>query len=337
MQQQAYYATHGGLTGEYFNPDNLRHDTILVRYDGADRGTTGDLRSVAIVGKNGASVPLASIASIDRTEGPTLIEHDGLRRSVSVLGYYRKGSRGEMALDMDVVMNALAQVSFPRGYGMTVRGDMTEMDQAFARLIGSMELAAVFIFLLLMAQFRSIWIPAVMLLAIPLEFLGVFGALLLAHQSFSAVSILGIVVANGMAVSNAILLLDLVIRKRADGLSKRAAMLSAGPVRLRPILMTTIVSLIVLVPCRVLSQDGDRRVLAARHGNHRRLDPLDGTDAVRGSRLVRRTRRCGHCAPPAFWSASVVRPAAGLRNRAVIGAGVACVSQSRQRSHLRSL
>jgi hydrophobic/amphiphilic exporter-1 (mainly G- bacteria), HAE1 family len=88
------------------------------------------------VGKNGASVPLASIASIDRTEGPTLIEHDGLRRSVSVLGYYRKGSRGEMALDMDVVMNALAQVSFPRGYGMTVRGDMTEMDQAFARLIG---------------------------------------------------------------------------------------------------------------------------------------------------------------------------------------------------------
>jgi HAE1 family hydrophobic/amphiphilic exporter-1 len=208
------------------------------------------------VGKNGASVPLASIASIDRTEGPTLIEHDGLRRSVSVLGYYRKGSRGEMALDMDVVMNALAQVSFPRGYGMTVRGDMTEMDQAFARLIGSMELAAVFIFLLLMAQFRSIWIPAVMLLAIPLEFLGVFGALLLAHQSFSAVSILGIVVANGMAVSNAILLLDLVIRKRADGLSKRAAMLSAGPVRLRPILMTTIVSLIVLVPVAFFPKTG---------------------------------------------------------------------------------
>jgi HAE1 family hydrophobic/amphiphilic exporter-1 len=256
VQQQAYYATHGGLTGEYFNPDNLRHDTIFVRYAGADRATTGDLRSVAIVGKNGATVPLASIASIERTEGPTLIEHDSLRRSVSVLGYYRKGSRGEMALDMDVVMNALAQVPFPRGYGMTVRGDMTEMDAAFARLIGSMELAAVFIFLLLMAQFRSIWIPAVMLLAIPLEFLGVFGGLLLAHQSFSAVSILGIVVANGMAVSNAILLLDLVIRKRAGGLAKRAAILSAGPVRLRPILMTTIVSLIVLVPVAFFPKTG---------------------------------------------------------------------------------
>ncbi len=95
-----------------------------------------------------------------------------------------------------------------------------------------------------------------MLLAIPLELLGISAALLLAHQSLSTVSILGIVVANGMAVSNAILLIDLVVHKRAEGLTTRAAILAAGPVRLRPILMTTIVSLIVLVPVAFFPKTG---------------------------------------------------------------------------------
>ena len=256
VQQQAYYATHGGLTNEYFNPQGLRHDTILVRYDRAARGDTADLSAVQIVGKNGITVPLSAIARLGRDVGPTLIEHDGLRPSVSVLGYYRKGGRGEMALDMDTIMGAMAQVPFPRGYGIEMRGDMTEMMQSFDRLINAMKIAILFVFLLLVAQFRSLTHPLVMLLAIPLELLGVFGGLLLAHQNFSTVSILGIVVANGMAVSNAILLLDLILRKRAEGLSRAQAILEAGPIRLRPILMTTIVSLVVLIPVAFFPKTG---------------------------------------------------------------------------------
>jgi len=95
-----------------------------------------------------------------------------------------------------------------------------------------------------------------MLLAIPLELLGVFGGLMLAHQNLSTVSILGIVVANGMAVSNAILLLDLILRNREKGMSRVDAILDAGPVRLRPILMTTIVSLVVLIPVAFFPKTG---------------------------------------------------------------------------------
>jgi HAE1 family hydrophobic/amphiphilic exporter-1 len=256
VTQQAYYATHGGLTTEYFNPQGLRHDTILVRYPGPDRATSADLAAVQIIGKNGAAVPLGSIAHVRRDVGPTLIEHDGLRPSVSVLGYYRKGGRGEMALDMDTIMGAMAQVPFPKGYGIEMRGDMTEMMQSFDRLLGAMKIAVLFVFLLLVTQFRSLTNPLVMLLAIPLELLGVFGGLLLAHQNFSTVSILGIVVANGMAVSNAILLLDLILRNRSQGMSRTEAILEAGPIRLRPILMTTIVSLIVLVPVAFFPKTG---------------------------------------------------------------------------------
>jgi HAE1 family hydrophobic/amphiphilic exporter-1 len=253
---QVYYATHGGLTTEYFNPENLRHDTILVRYADRDRATAGDLSRVQIVGKDGEVVPLLSIARIVRSVAPTAIEHDGLHRTVSVLGYYRKGGHGEMALEMDVLMGALAAVALPIGYGIEMRGDMTEMMTSFTRLLDAMAIAVVFIYLLLVAQFRSFVQPLVMLLAIPLQLLGVFGALLLAHQNFSTVSILGIVVANGMAVSNAILLLDLIIRRRAEGLARDEAILDAGPIRLRPIMMTTIVTMIVLAPVAFFPKTG---------------------------------------------------------------------------------
>ncbi|GAC1580637.1 MAG: efflux RND transporter permease subunit [Candidatus Elarobacter sp.] len=256
VTQQAYYATHGGLATEYFNPAGQRHDTVFLRYAAEQRATSADLAAVQISGKNGASVPLASIARIERAFGPTVVEHDGLRPSVSVLGYYRKGGRGEMALDMDTIMGAMAQVPFARGYGIAMRGDMTEMMQSFDRLLNAMKIAAVFVFLLLAAQFRSLAHPVVMLLAIPLELLGVFGGLLLAHQNVSTVSILGIVVANGMAVSNAILLLDLILQNRARGMSRSDAILEAGPVRLRPILMTTLVSLVVLVPVAFFPKTG---------------------------------------------------------------------------------
>jgi HAE1 family hydrophobic/amphiphilic exporter-1 len=256
IQEQTYDATHGGLTTEYFTPGSLRHNTILVRDVVSDRARISDLARVQIVGKDGATAPLFALARIEHGTGPTLIERDGLRHAVAVLGYYRKGGRGEMALEMDVMMGAMAQISFPHGYGIEMRGDMTEMMQSFDRLLRAMLLAVGGVFLLLVAQFRSFAQPLVMLLAIPLQLLGIFGGLLLAHQNFSTVSILGIVVVNGMAVSNAILLLDLILRERSAGHSRRKAILAAGPIRLRPILMTTIVSLVVLLPVAFFPKTG---------------------------------------------------------------------------------
>ncbi|MHB8462374.1 MAG: efflux RND transporter permease subunit, partial [Vulcanimicrobiaceae bacterium] len=256
VQMQAYYALHGGATTEYFNPPNVRHSLIFVRYARQERDRIGDISAVQIVGKDGTVVPLSAVANIERRVGPTIIEHDGLRPSVSILGFYRRGGPGEMDLDMNILTRGMTAVPFPKGYGMELRGDMTEMSQSFSRLLAAMGVAVLFIFLLLVAQFRSLAQPIVMMLAIPLQFLGMFAGLIFAHQNFSTVSILGIVVANGMAVSNAILLIDLIVKKRQEGLDRREAILYAGPVRLRPILMTTIVSLVVLVPVAFFPKTG---------------------------------------------------------------------------------
>ncbi|MEO6913555.1 MAG: efflux RND transporter permease subunit, partial [Candidatus Baltobacteraceae bacterium] len=98
----------------------------------------------------------------------------------------RKGGPGEMNLDMSILMNGMSAIPFQQGYGMEMRGDMTEMMQSFDRLLGAMKVALLFVFLLLVVQFHSIVQPLVMLLAIPLQLLGMFGGLLLAHQNVSS-------------------------------------------------------------------------------------------------------------------------------------------------------
>jgi HAE1 family hydrophobic/amphiphilic exporter-1 len=179
-----------------------------------------------------------------------------LRRVNSVLGYYRKGGPGSMALTMDVMMDSLFTLPYPPGYGMEQRGDMTQMMDSFNRLLIGLGVALAFIYLSLIVQFRSLLQPLALMAAIPLELVGVFGGLLVAHQTFSTVSILGLVVLNGMDVTASILLIDLIATRRDDGLDRRQAVEEAGPMRLRPIVMTVLVTLVVMLPVALFPRTG---------------------------------------------------------------------------------
>lgn len=256
VTDQAYYSLRGGLTSEFFRLPNIRQNTILVRYDQQDRGYSGDLEQVMITGKNGEQVPLKSIATISRTVGPTLIEHDNLRRTVSVLGYYRKDGPGSMELTMDTMDKALMTLPFPPGYGIDMRGDMTQMEESFGRLLNGLKLAVIFIFLILVAQFRGFTQPFNMILSLPLELTGIFAALLLAGQTFSTVSILAIVILTGMDITVAVLIIDMIIRLREQGMSRDEAIMTAGPIRLRPILMTSLITIAALSPVAFFPKAG---------------------------------------------------------------------------------
>ena len=179
ISQQAYYALRGGLTNEWYRLPNLRQDTVLVRYEQDQRAGYPDLGSMYITTPDGRQIPLKSVATIHKEYAPTLIEHDGLRRVVSVNGYYRKGpgDRPSMDVTMDLMMNAMAKVNFPPGYGLEARGDMTQMMDSFTRLLRGLGIALIFIFLVLVAQFRSFIQPLQMIFSLPLELAGVFLAL----------------------------------------------------------------------------------------------------------------------------------------------------------------
>jgi len=256
VADQAYYALKGGLTNEFYRLDNKRQFTILIRYRGDQRRDRNDLEQVKIVGRKGEVVPLSSVARIEERRGPTLIEHDNFRRVVSVLGYYRKGGPPSMDLSMNLLMAAQEKIDFPPGYGVELRGDMTQMEESFQRLLRGLYLAVIFMFLLLVAQFRSLIEPFNMIVSLSLMLAGILGGLLLARQTFSTVSILAVVILTGMMMTVAVLMLDLVLRLRGEGMARDEAILAAAPIRLRPIIMTSLISIVVLIPVAFFPRTG---------------------------------------------------------------------------------
>ena len=247
VTEQAKYALSGGFTRKFYNRPNLRQNTILVRYDESNRGNFQDLASTYITTPSGQQIPLAMVARLEPSNGPTIIERVNGRRVVYVNGFYRKSNPASMNLSMAIAMEAGAELEFPPGYGLDSMGDMTDMMIEFDRLLKGLIVSLILIYLILVIQFGSFIQPLVMMLSIPLELVGVFGALLLAKQTLSTVSILGIIILSGIAVSSAILLLELILTKRQEGVPRMQAIRESGPVRLKAIFMTTLTTMIVVV------------------------------------------------------------------------------------------
>lgn len=256
IADQAYYAVTGALTNEFYRLPNIRQRTILVRYDEPQRRDPHDLLLMTVTTKDGKQVPLKTVAQLEYRDAPTVISHDQMRRAITVMGYYRIGEPPSMDVAMEVMMKAMAKLNWPPGYTLEMRGDMTQMMDAFARLLLGLQLAVLFIFLVLVAQFRGFLQPLQMIFSLPLELSGVFFALWLAHQAFSSVSIMAVIVLTGMDITTAILLIDQILRLRAQGMPRNEAIIKACPQRLRPILMTSVITIIVMLPVSIAPKTG---------------------------------------------------------------------------------
>ncbi|MFH0800988.1 MAG: efflux RND transporter permease subunit [bacterium] len=256
VAEQAYYSLRGGLTDQFYRLPNIRQNTILVRYEQDDRKNGSDLENLYLTGSGGRQVPLKTLAEINYRKAPTLIEHDGLRRVKNITGFYRKGGPPSMDAGMDLQMKALQKINFPPGYGLEMRGDMTQMTDSFRRLLWGLGFAFLFMFLILVAQFRGFLQPLQMIFSLPLELSGVFAALWLLHQNFSTVSIMAVIILTGMDITTAILLIDMIMKYRDRGIPRDQAVREACPQRLRPILMTSIITIIVLLPVSLFPKTG---------------------------------------------------------------------------------
>ncbi|PQV62813.1 hydrophobic/amphiphilic exporter-1, HAE1 family [Abditibacterium utsteinense] len=256
ISDQAYYSLRGSLTDEFYRLPNLRQNTISVRLAPNARRTSNDLENLYITGSNGQSAPLKSVATIQLRRAPSVIEHDQLRRVIGVTGYYRKGHLPSMDVGMEVMMKSMEKLNFPPGYGIEMRGDMTQMMDSFRRLLHGLILALVFMYLVLVAQFRGFLQPLQMIASLPLELAGVFTALWLAGQSFSTVSIMAIIVLTGMDITTAILMIDNIMRLRDEGIPRDEAIIQACPQRLSPILMTSLITILVMIPVAFFPKTG---------------------------------------------------------------------------------
>lgn len=256
IAEQAYYSITGALTDEYYRLPNERQRTIQIRYEPTDRRDPEDLLLMTVTTPDGKQVPLNTLAHLEYRRAPNFINHDQMRRAVTVMGFYRMNGPPSMDLAMEVMMKSMAKLNFPPGYTLEMRGDMTQMMDSFARLFAGLGLAVLFIFLILIAQFRGFLQPMQMIFSLPLELSGVFFALWLAHQTFSSVSIMAIIVLTGMDITTAILLIDHILRYRNEGMPRDEAIIRACPERLRPILMTSTITILVMIPVAFFPKTG---------------------------------------------------------------------------------
>ncbi len=243
IADQAYYGLRGGFAMEFYRIDNKRPTTVQLRYEGEQRRDLSDLEGMFVTGSAGEQVPLLELVRLEKKMEPSAIEHDQFRRVISFGGYYRKDGRPSMDATMDVQMRAMSQLNFPAGYGIEARGDMTQMMESFRKMTVGLILAVVLMYFILVAQFGGFLQPLQMIFSLPLELSGVFFLLWIMHQAFSTVSILGVIVLSGMDIVTAILLIDLILRYRHDGVPRNEAVARACPQRLRPILMTSLITI----------------------------------------------------------------------------------------------
>jgi hydrophobic/amphiphilic exporter-1 (mainly G- bacteria), HAE1 family len=220
-----------------------RYD-VRVRLNPDDRINPEDLGRLYVRSKDGRLLELASVIRVQEGGGPSVIYRVDRQRATMVYASLEKKPLAEAMQELDDIS---AKILTP-GYTTRYKGAADTMKESFKYLLFALFLGVVMAYMVLAAQFESFVHPVIVLLSMPLSFVGAFLALLLAGKTISIFSLIGLILLMGLVKKNAILLVDFTNTLRERGLSRRDAILQAGPVRLRPILMTTLAMVFGMLP-----------------------------------------------------------------------------------------
>ncbi|MBA3396369.1 MAG: efflux RND transporter permease subunit [Deltaproteobacteria bacterium] len=226
---------------------------IRVMLREQDRAETAQLAALPLLTPRGV-VPLSAVATIGVRRGPGSIEREGQERVLSIVGGLGDRPLGAVVADLEA---ALADVERPPGFSIAIAGEAREQASTFAGLQIGIVLAILLVFAVMAVQFESIRHPLIVMSAVPFGFVGVVLALLVTSTTFSLNAFLGSIVLVGIAVNNAIVLIDAANQlRREQGLDAVAAIVEAGRRRLRPILMTTMTTVLAMLPIAFALAEG---------------------------------------------------------------------------------
>jgi HAE1 family hydrophobic/amphiphilic exporter-1 len=230
--------TRGRIATRFVDFD--RRVPVVVRVGEQERSDLDRILAGSVEG-----VPLGLLLEVERTTGPIAIRREAQERIARVTADM---VAGDLAGAIGAVREAVEGVDLPEGVRLQVGGGSTELRRSFREMGLAFLLALFLIYMILAAQFDSLVLPLVVLLAVPLALIGAILLLALTGNGLDAMSLIGIVVLTGIAVNNAIVMLDFILRVQAGGMSLRSAIEEAGRARLRPILMTSSTTILGLLP-----------------------------------------------------------------------------------------
>jgi len=211
--------------------------------------TIGELDGLMLEGAGGRRIPLRDVARLTRTESPREIIRNNQTRVAEV----RAQLAGDASFDQVVakVRTAISAVTMPQDYQMSVAGEEILRRDSFKNLKFALLLAIVLVYMVMAAQFESLIHPFVILLTIPLAGVGAVFLLLVVGLPFNIMSYIGLIMLAGIAVNNAIILVDLINQSRRAGMALDEAIVYAGRMRIRPILMTSGTTILGLLPMTI--------------------------------------------------------------------------------------
>jgi HAE1 family hydrophobic/amphiphilic exporter-1 len=252
--------------GDWVDPTGETRD-VMVRLAPESRVKAADIRQLPLVLPGGPAglasvIPLGQVARVENSLGPAQIDHLD-REKVVIVGLNVQGrSVGEVSSD---IQRRIDGMTWPPGYRVSQGGEVADQQEVFGRIFAALAFAVLLMYLILVVQFGSFLDPIAIMLSLPLSLIGVVLALLITRDTLNIMSLIGVILLFGIVAKNAILLIDFAKWGRERGMDRRTALIEAGRIRLRPILMTTFALIAGMIPVALgLGEGADFRAPLGR-------------------------------------------------------------------------
>jgi multidrug efflux pump subunit AcrB len=243
-----------GEVATYWTTPDGNQVEVLLRLPREQRERIEQMRQLPVAfSKDGAPITLEQVATIEPVFNPEVIRRENLQRREAVFA----GVQGRPAGDVNAeVQKLIKSTQLPPGVSFKVDGAGKQQAEAFNGLLAAMGLAVIFIYIVLASQFGSFVQPIAIMASLPLALIGVMLALLLWRSTLNVFSMIGLVMLMGLVTKNAILLVDFANHARKAGATIADALLQAGLIRMRPIIMTTAAMVFGMLPMAIALNDG---------------------------------------------------------------------------------
>jgi multidrug efflux pump subunit AcrB len=233
-----------GVTASYFREDGEEYD-IVVRNDMAFRTTVDDINNILLYNQQGKAVRLSEVGRVVEGFAPPSIEHLDRERVIKVTGSIFKRSLGDIAADVN---KEVANIDIPQGIAVELSGSIEEQQESFGDMFTLLALVVLLTYIVMAAQFESFRDPFIIMFSLPFAFSGVFLALWLTGTTLSLIALIGAVMLVGIVVKNGIVLIDYINLNKERGSSVKRSVIAGGKSRLRPVLMTTLTTILGMLP-----------------------------------------------------------------------------------------
>ncbi|MFC1623703.1 efflux RND transporter permease subunit [Candidatus Omnitrophota bacterium] len=253
---QAAHTAIKGVVATKFKEEGREVD-IKVRLRKEGRKRLSQLRNILIHSPLDIEVPLSEVAYIAQGVGPSEIKRLDQQRVVLVTANIADRALDKVILDINLLLERIEEAHIrdldmlkdrEKDIDMSLSGESREMRESFRSLRFALLLSILLVYMIMAAQFESLWQPFIIMFTVPLSLMGVFVALFLTRTPISVVVMLGFIILGGIVVNNGIILIDGINRLRAKGVELIEAVIESSKTRLRPILMTTMTTVLGLLP-----------------------------------------------------------------------------------------